>query len=84
MFTWILIALVIAFIFGVIKIEQVKDAAKKYGPQARDLFNKAKDTVEAKAIEIKKTIDARKAQSAENDKTTKPVEASKEENTDNQ
>ena len=32
MFTWILIALVIAFIFGVIKIEQVKDAAKKYGP----------------------------------------------------
>ena len=77
MFTWILIALAIAFIFGVIKVEQVKDAAKKYGPQARELLNKAKNTVEAKASEIKKNIDAKKAQSATENKAEKVAEAPK-------
>ena len=77
MFTWILIAIVIAFIFGVIKVEQVKSAAKKYGPQARELLNKAKTTVEEKATEIKKNIDAKKAQMTAGNKATeatKPAE----------
>ena len=93
MFTWILIAIVIAFIFGVIKVEQVKNAAKKYGPQAREILNKAKTTVEEKASEIKKNIDAKKAQSATKNQSSEgskisenveTVEASKSENTDNQ
>ena len=77
MFTWILIALIIAFIFGVIKIEQVKDLAKKYGPQARELFNKAKDTVEAKATEIKKTIDAKKLNQPQKTNQTKLLKLKK-------
>lgn len=93
MFTWILIAIIIAFIFGVIKVEQVKNAAKKYAPQAKELLNKAKATVEAKATEIKKNIDAKKSQSNTNNKvaeapksseTTEVVETPKSENTDNQ
>ena len=54
MFTWILIAIAIAFIFGVIKVENLKELAKKYEPQARALFNKTKTFIETKIAEIKK------------------------------
>ena len=50
MFTWILIALAIAFIFGIIKVETLKALAKKYEPQARELFNKSKTFVENSKI----------------------------------
>ena len=40
MFTWILIALAIAVIFGVIKIDKLKELFKKYEPQARELAKK--------------------------------------------
>lgn len=79
MFTWILIAIVIAFIFGVIKVEQVKNAANKYAPQARELLNKAKTAVEEKAAKLKKnnettaqttventSVEAKKAETSEN------------------
>ena len=61
MFTWILIALALAFIFGVIKVETVKNLAKKYEPKARELFNKSKTFVESKASEIKKNIESKSA-----------------------
>ncbi len=79
MFTWILIALAIAFIFGVIKIETVKELAKKYEPQARELFNKAKTTVEAKAAELQKnnakqTSDAQPVVTENHEEPAKPAE----------
>ncbi len=66
MFTWILIALAIAFIFGVIKVETVKELAKKYEPQAREIFNKAKTTIEAKAAELKKNNETNSASQSKN------------------
>lgn len=74
MFTWILIALAIAFIFGVIKVETIKDATKKYEPQIRELFNKTKAAIEAKAAEVKKN-NAQQTQTSKseevNNETTK-------------
>lgn len=62
MFTWILIIFTICLIFGVIKIEQIKDLIKKYGPEVRQTLSKTKDIVVQKASEIKKSIDEKKAQ----------------------
>lgn len=63
MFTWILIAVAIAFIFGVIKVEQVKDFAKKCESEARKLFNKTKDIVTEKVAEAKKKSESQKTAS---------------------
>ena len=60
MFTWILIIITIAFIFGVIKVEQVKDFAKKHEPKAREIFNKTTTFVKEKSAEISKNIEAQK------------------------
>ena len=78
MFTWILIIIAIAFIFGVIKIEQVKDFAKKYEPKARELFNKTKTIVEQKIAETKKNNANKKAA-----ETTQKNNIAEEENTNN-
>lgn len=95
MFTWILIAFVVALIFGVIKIEQIKEfvkkyepkareLAKKYEPQARELLNKAKTVVEEKTAEIKKKSEENKAQTTVENKTAEPAEAPKAESSENQ
>lgn len=72
MFTWILIILAIAFIFGVIKVEQVKAFAKKHEPKARELLDKTTTFVKEKSAEISKNIEAQKnnskAQTNEEDK----------------
>ncbi|MBE6443098.1 MAG: hypothetical protein E7020_00315 [Alphaproteobacteria bacterium] len=73
MFSWILIAFVIALIFGVIKIEQLKMLATKIEPKARELFSKAQKWTEAKTAEIKASTNKK----ATSDKTTT------EENTEN-
>lgn len=73
MFEWILIAFVIALIFGVIKIDQIKAFATKIEPKARELFNTAKKWTEAKTAEMK----------AATDKKAKPEENKTEENNEN-
>ena len=62
MFTWILIILAVAFIFGVIKIEHIKDFTQKYGPKARNLLNKAKNVIEEKTAELKKNNETKKTE----------------------
>ncbi len=80
MFTWILIILTVAFIFGVIKVEQIKSFAQKYEPKARELINKTTTFVKEKSTEISKNIEAQK----NNSKTQKTETDAKEEtkNTD--
>ena len=82
MFTWSLIILAIALSFGVVKIEQIKDVAKKYEPKARELFNKAKTVVEQKIAEAKKNNEAKKAASTPT--TTKNKAEKKEENSESE
>lgn len=95
MFTWILIIFTIALIFGVIKIDQIKELikkyepqarelAKKYEPQARELLNKAKTVVEEKAAELKKNNEAKSTPANHEAPVSEVVEAPKNENNDNQ
>ena len=65
MFTWILIIIAIAFIFGVIKVEQVKEFAKKNEPKARELLNKTTTFIKEKSAEINKNIEAKKNSTTE-------------------
>ena len=44
MFGWILIAFIIALIFGVIKTEQIKDLWAKLKPVLQDIFAKRQDS----------------------------------------
>ena len=70
MFTWILIIIALAFIFGVIKIEQLKDFAKKHEPKAREIFNKTTSFVKEKSAEISKNIETKKNNSKNQQKET--------------
>ncbi len=53
MFSWILIAFVIAVIFGVIKLDELKEIATKWLPRLKELFNQAKQHLETKSSELK-------------------------------
>ena len=81
MFTWLLIIIAIAFIFGVIKVEQVKNFVKKHEPKVRELFNKTKTIIEQKIAETKKDIENKKATASTQKNDV--VEEKKEENTNN-
>lgn len=54
MFTWILIILAIAFIFGVIKVDQIKDLIKKHEPKVREIADKTTTFIKQKYAEINK------------------------------
>lgn len=62
MFLWILIIFTIALIFGVIKIEQLKEIADKLLPRLKALLSAASE----KATELKEKID-NKDSSEQND-----------------
>lgn len=50
MLTWILIAIIVAALFGVINFDQIREwlikTWKKYWPEAQKLFNRAKEKIE--------------------------------------
>ncbi len=50
MLTWILIAIIIAALFGVINFDQIREwlikTWKKYWPEAQKLLNQAKEKIE--------------------------------------
>lgn len=52
MLTWILIAIIIAALFGVINFEQIREWIilnwKKYWPEAQKLITKAKNKIDEK------------------------------------
>ncbi len=85
MFEWILIAFVIALIFGVIKVEQFKSVATKIEDKASKLIFQAKAWADAKTSEIKAAAD-KKAKAEETAKKetqmneTVPEKDSSEEN----
>lgn len=60
MLSWILIALIIAFIFGIIKIETVKDIIKKMIPMIKNAFIVSQNFAKANFEKIKKAIDKQK------------------------
>lgn len=68
MFSWILIALAIAVIFGVIKIDDLKPFIQKWLPKLKEIFNQAKSKVEAKAAELKANENKEENTKAEEDK----------------
>ncbi len=61
MLSWILIALVIAVIFGVIKLDEVKAWAIKMQPKALELLSQAQKFIAAKSAEVKAAADKNKA-----------------------
>ena len=60
MLSWILIALIIAFIFGIIKVETLKSAAEKIIPMLKNTFNVFQNWSKTKIEEIKKAAEKQK------------------------
>ena len=58
--TWIVIAFIIAIIFGIIKVEDVKEFSAKWMPVVKQLIFKAKDAAEKKAAELKEVAEKNK------------------------
>ncbi|MCQ2741459.1 MAG: hypothetical protein MJ210_05035, partial [Alphaproteobacteria bacterium] len=52
--TWIVIAFVICVIFGIIKVDDVKNFVAKWSPKAKEVLAQAKVIAEKKAEELKK------------------------------
>ncbi len=72
MLSWILIALVIAVIFGVIKIDEVKAWAIKMQPQAEELLVKAKTWLAAKSAEAKSATNKKEVAEPKEENSDKP------------
>ena len=51
--TWIVIAFIIAIIFGIIKVEDVKAFTSKWTPKVKKLFFQITEIASKKAAEIK-------------------------------
>ncbi len=66
MLEWIVIIVAIAFIFGVIKTDHIKDQWQKWQPRLIELFSKAKTWSEAKAKEAKAFAESKKNVLAKN------------------
>lgn len=60
MLSWILIALIIAFIFGIIKVETLKSAAEKIITTLKNAFNVFQNWSKTKIEEIKKAAENQK------------------------
>lgn len=60
MLSWILIALIIAFIFGIIKVETLKSATEKIIPMLKNAFNVFQNWSKTKIEEIKKAAEKQK------------------------
>ena len=84
MFTWILIILAVAFVFGVIKIEQIKEFYKKHEPKVKEVLNNAKTIVEEKANEIKMKAEAAKSTTTSNEAPKPAAPIANNQSSDNQ
>ena len=83
MFSWILIILAISFIFGVIKVEQIKNTIKKYEPKVREILNIIKTFINQKIAETKqnkKTVNP----TIQNNSAKKEIKEENKEETNNQ
>lgn len=60
MLEWIVIALVIALIFGVIKIDDLRHYWEKLQPRLQEIWSKAKSWSETKAKEAKALAEQKK------------------------
>lgn len=60
MLEWIVIALVIALIFGVIRVDDLKQQWEKLQPRLKELWNKLKNWSETKAKEAKALAEQKK------------------------
>lgn len=60
MLEWIVIALVIALIFGVIRVDDLKQQWEKLQPRLKELWNKLKNWSETKAKEAKALTEQKK------------------------
>ena len=58
--TWIVIAFIIAVIFGIVKVEDVKAFTAKWMPKLVQLLFQAKDAASKKAAELKEAAEKNK------------------------
>ena len=68
--TWIVIAFIIAIIFGIIKVEDVKEFTAKWTPKIKKLFFQIKDIVTKKAEELKESAEKNKDKSDSDDNSS--------------
>ncbi len=73
MLSWILIALAIAFIFGVIKVESIKEQAEIWLPKIKQYCTKMQSCGKAKIEEMKALAD-KKSDTKKEDNTQDKTE----------